>query len=60
MAPVADGALLFGGVGVFPMGDMWKARYLSVAELGTPCASDGDCASQHCFDGVCCDRSCVW
>lgn len=25
---------------------------------GQACERDGDCASQHCADGVCCDRAC--
>ena len=26
---------------------------------GQPCAAAGDCASNHCVDGVCCDQACV-
>jgi hypothetical protein len=26
---------------------------------GQPCAAAGDCASNHCVDGVCCDQACA-
>jgi hypothetical protein len=33
--------------------------FLLGADLGDACSLDGDCASAHCVDGVCCDTPCA-